>query len=69
MKCMIPNCDKIAVGKCWDTIRQDKPNAYCSEHLEQAQKLGYPIKFWSETDIICEEDFDVKDVKQAVRKP
>lgn len=54
--CCDPECNEPAVGKAWDTIREDKPNSYCRKHLELAKKLGHPIKLFSDTDIVYDEE-------------
>lgn len=48
-------CNELAVGKAWDTTREDRPNYYCRKHLERAKKLGFSIKLFSETDIVYDE--------------
>lgn len=54
-KCAMHGCDEDAVGKAWDSQREDRPNYYCREHLELAKKLGHPIKLSQDTDVVYDE--------------
>lgn len=55
--CSQPDCNEPAVGKAWDTTRDDRPNPYCRKHLELAKKVGYSIKLFSDTDVVYDEDY------------
>jgi len=53
--CSDPECSKIAIGKAWDNYERTCSNVYCRKHLELAKKLGYPIKLFSDTDVVYDE--------------
>lgn len=48
---MMKPCGEDAVGAAY-LKGIDKWKPYCIRHLEEAKNLGFPIKFYSDTDLV-----------------
>lgn len=53
--CFIVDCQEEAVGKAWFREKQAW-YPYCRRHLELCRVDGYPIKLFSDTDLVSGDD-------------
>ena len=52
-KCTQEGCSEDTVGRAWFE-EKGKWFPYCRKHLETARGLGFPIKLFSDTDILLD---------------